>query len=308
MNDSMKRSIPTMQSLLCFESAAKLGNYSHAANELFLTQSAVSRQIQQLESFLKVTLFTRTQHGVELTTAGHEYYKNIKPLLMALEQSSLDISSHQGNGGTLKLGVVPTFATRWLVPKISDFHQKYPNINIQMETYTKPFLLSEYNVDAAIIASTPQQIEQWAGIKSYCLMQEDLIVVCSPKLFKQFFPKHKNYDLQANQLEKFPLLQQTTRPSIWQEFFQNLNIHHHNPYKGQKHELFSMLSEAAIHSIGIALLPKMLIEYELKNKLLIQISNFTYESSRHYYFIHSSKNESIYVKEFFNWLKNQMTH
>ena len=302
----MRRTIPTIQSLLCFESAAKLGNYSHAANALFLTQSAVSRQIQQLESLLNVTLFTRTQRGVELTTAGHEYYKNIKPLLIALEQSSLDISSHQGNGGTLKLGVVPTFATRWLVPRISDFHLKHPNINLQMETNTKPFLFSEYNFDAAIIASTPQQIEQWAGIKSYYLMQEDLIVVCSPTLFKRIFPNQNANSLKPEQFEHFPLLQQTTRPSIWQEFFQHLNFHHHNPYKGQKHELFSMLSEAAIHSMGIALLPKMLIEHELKNGLLIQISDFTYESSRDYYFIHSSKNESIYIIEFLNWLKTQI--
>jgi len=301
----MRRSIPTVQSLLCFEAAAKLGNYTTAAKELFLTQSAVSRQIQQLESFLGVSLFTRTQYGVELTTAGDNYYKNIKPLLIALEQCSLDILSHQGTSGTLKLGIVPTFATRWLVPRIADFQNKNPNINIQMETNTKPFLFSENNFDAAIFAGTVQQIEQWSGIKSQFLMQEDLIVVCSPTLFKKIYPTHKNHTLQPEQLKEFPLLQQTTRLSIWQEFFQHLNIHHPNPYQGQRHELFSMLSEAAIHDMGITLLPKMFVEHELKNGSLIQISNFSYKSSRNYYFIQSSKNESHYVSSFLNWLIEQ---
>ena len=107
----MRRNIPSMQSLLCFESAAKHSSYTHASQELCITQSAVSRQIQQLEDSLQLELFTRTRHGVELTVAGQQYYNLIKPHLLGLEQSTLDLMSHKGLGGTLKLGVVPTFAT-----------------------------------------------------------------------------------------------------------------------------------------------------------------------------------------------------
>ncbi len=137
----MRRNIPSLQALLCFESAAKHCSYTHASQELFITQSAVSRQIQQLEEFLGLSLFIRTRHGVELTPAGQHYYKSIKPYLLGLEQSTLDVMSYKGLGCTLKLGVVPTFATRWLVPKLHRFNQRYPEITIHLETSTKPFLL-----------------------------------------------------------------------------------------------------------------------------------------------------------------------
>lgn len=306
----MKRSIPTTQSLLCFECAAKLGNYTNAAKELCLTQSAVSRQIQQLESFLGITLFTRTQHGVELTTDGVRYYQSIKPHLIALEQTSLEIFSNKGKSGTLKLGVVPTFGSRWLIPKISDFQNKNPNINIQIETNTKPIPFSETKFDAIIFAGTPQQIEQWAGIKAHYLMQEELILVSSPTLVKKICPsiksKKNEFFLNANQLLNFPLLQQTTRPNIWKEFFQHLEISHPNPYEGQRHELFSMLSQAAIHNMGIALLPEILIQTELSLGELVRISPCTYKSSRNYYLIHALKNDSQHVPHFLAWLKEQI--
>lgn len=114
----MRRSIPSIQGLICFESAAKHLSYTYAAQELCITQSAVSRQIQQLEDFLGVELFIRTRHGVELTIAGQQYFKSIKPYLLGLEKCTADVISHKGLGGTLKLGVVPTFATRWLLPKL----------------------------------------------------------------------------------------------------------------------------------------------------------------------------------------------
>ncbi len=78
----MRRSIPSIQGLICFESAAKHLSYTYAAQELCITQSAVSRQIQQLEDFLGVELFIRTRHGVELTIAGQQYFKSIKPYLL----------------------------------------------------------------------------------------------------------------------------------------------------------------------------------------------------------------------------------
>ncbi len=137
----MRRSIPSIQGLICFESAAKHLSYTYAAQELCITQSAVSRQIQQLEDFLGVELFIRTRHGVELTIAGQQYFKSIKPYLLGLEKCTADVISHKGLGGTLKLGVVPTFATRWLLPKLHLLNQKHPEITVHLETSTKPFYL-----------------------------------------------------------------------------------------------------------------------------------------------------------------------
>ena len=101
----MRRMIPSLQSLICFEAAAKHLSYTFAAQELHLTQSAISRQVQQLEDFLGLNLFNRTRHGVELTQAGEHYYKNFKTHLLGIEQSTLDLMSHKGLGGTLNWGL-----------------------------------------------------------------------------------------------------------------------------------------------------------------------------------------------------------
>lgn len=155
----MRRMLPTIQSLLCFESAAKHASYTQAAQELSLTQSAVSRQVKQLEEFLGLTLFNRTRHGVELTHSGQQYYQAIKGHLLALERSTLELIAHKGLGGSLKLGVVPTFATRWLLPRLREFNTLHPEVTVHLETSTRPFLFSEQAFDAAVYTGTEAQVK-----------------------------------------------------------------------------------------------------------------------------------------------------
>lgn len=308
---SMRRKIPSMQSLLCFESAAKHASYTHASQELSMTQSAVSRQIQQLEEFLDIQLFTRTRHGMELTVAGTQYYDAIKPYLIGLEKATQEVMSHKGLGGTLKLGVVPTFATRWLLPKLHVFNARYPEITIHLETSTKPFLFNEQMFDAAIYAGTEQQIHHWPGIQTHFLMREDVVAVCSPELIEKYFPNAKkmspySYDLTPEQIAQLPLLQQTTRPTIWQEWFEAHHIQHAKADAGQRHELFSMLAVAASHSMGVALIPQMLIEQELHNQALAIASNSLLPSNRAYYLVHSSQAPSPILNKFVDWIQHEV--
>lgn len=307
----MRRKIPSLQALICFESAARHASYTYAAQELFLTQSAVSRQIQQLEEYLGTALFTRTRHGVELNHAGQQYLKSVTPHLKGLEQSTLDVITHQGRGGTLKLGVVPTFATRWLLPKLQSFNRLYPEITVHLETSTRPFLFQEQIFDAAIYAGTPQQVEQWPGTHSHFLMHEDVVAVCAPDLIQQYFPDAQkindySYDLSAEQLVQLPLLQQTTRPNIWEDWFKLHQIQHPNPFQGQRHELFSMLAVVASHGMGMALIPQMLIEKELKRQELVLVSSKTLERKRGYYLVHSSQESSPLIEKFVAWIQQEI--
>lgn len=304
----MKRNIPSIQSLICFESAAKHSSYTHAAQELFMTQGAVSRQVQQLEYLLGVDLFIRTRYGVELTEAGKNYLTAIKPHLLGLEKSTSEMIVHKGAGGTLKLGVVPTFATRWLLPKLFDFNLLYPEIMVKLETSTKPFLFSNHVFDAAIFAGTQEQVEHWPDTTAHCLMKEDMVAVCSPRLIARLFPKalpnaHGQYELTPQQLLSLPLIQQTTRPTIWQEWFEAHNIYHPNPFIGQCYELFSMIAVATSRETGIALIPQMLIEAELTKKTLVTISSQKFNSNRSYYIVHSGREQSLIVNKFIDWLK-----
>ncbi|VXB12813.1 LysR family transcriptional regulator [Enhydrobacter sp. 8BJ] len=303
----MRRQIPSLQSLLCFESVAKHLSYTYAAQELFITQSAVSRQIQQLEAFLSVELFTRTRYGVELTQVGKQYAENIRPFLKGLEASTSDIINHKGGGGILRLGVVPSFATRWLLPKLPALYAIHPEITIRLETNTKPFLFNEKKFDAAIFAGTQQQISHWPGIVAHELMQEELVAVCAPSLLTRLFPSIDlaiDFTLTDEQLLSIPLLQQTTRPDIWQEWFDRHHISHPRPYDGQSQELFSMLAETAVLGMGMALIPKLLIENELLEKTLIIVSNKQLKQSRSYYVIHHNPASSPLIDKFVTWLKS----
>ena len=157
----MRRKIPSLQALACFDAAARHESYTRAAQELALTQSAVSRQIGALEDYLGLPLFRRTRHGVVLTTAGSQYARQIAPRLQALERDTLDAMSGQGAGGAVNLATVPTFAARWLIPRLPDFAKHHPDVVIHMDTRTRPFMFAETEFDAALYASTPDAIGQW---------------------------------------------------------------------------------------------------------------------------------------------------
>ena len=309
---NMRRMIPSLQSLICFEAAAKHLSYTFAAQELHLTQSAVSRQVQQLEEFLGLNLFNRTRHGVELTQAGEHYFKNIKSHLLGIEQSTLDVMSHKGLGGTLKIGVVPTFATRWLLPRLYKFNEIHPEITIHLETSTKPFLFSDHIFDAAIYTGTPAQIENWPGAKTHYLMNEDVVPVCSADLIFKHFPElkgeqgHLTRNLSALEIAQLPLLQQTTRPYIWKEWFDVSEYEHPYALEGQRHELFSMLAVAATHHMGVALIPQRLLEKELRSGELIIASDIKLKGSRAYYFVYSEQQQSPLIAKFIEWLLSEV--
>ncbi|MFZ3219297.1 MAG: LysR family transcriptional regulator, partial [Rhodoferax sp.] len=128
----MRRKIPSLQALACFDSAARHQSYTRAAQELALTQSAISRQIAALEAYLGVPLFRRTRHGVALTEAGSQYARQIAPRLQALERDTLDAMSGQGAGGSITLAAVPTLAARWLIPRLGDFNRAHPDVLVHI--------------------------------------------------------------------------------------------------------------------------------------------------------------------------------
>ena len=185
----MRRNIPSTQALACFEVAARHESYTRAAQELFLTQSAVSRQIQALEEFLGVQLFRRTRHGVVLTPAGAHYGRQVARWLQGLERDTLDVMAHQGEGGALSLAAVPTFATRWLIPRLPQLAQAHPDIVVHIDTQTRPFLFADTTFDAALYAGTPEQVAHWPGVQAQLLMHEDVVPVCSPRLLESAAPR-----------------------------------------------------------------------------------------------------------------------
>lgn len=275
----MRRKIPSTQALICFEAAARHESYTRAAQELALTQSAVSRQITALEDFLGMALFRRTRHGVALTPAGADYARQISRQLDTMERDTLDAMARQGQGGALQLAAVPTFATRWLIPRLPDFAARHPDIAVHIETRTRPFLFNETPFDAALYTGTPDQAQNWAGTRAMVLLHEDVVPVCSPALIA---PRQQ---VGPSAIGKLPLLQQSTRPDGWRQWFDAQGVDTSHAHSGPRYELFSMLAEAAAHGLGCALMPRLLIEPELARGELVVACDRPLSGRRNYYFI-----------------------
>ena len=284
----MRRPIPSTQALACFEASARHESYTRAAQELALTQSAVSRQVIALEEFVGVALFRRTRHGVSLTPAGALYAKKVRGWLQGLERDTLDLMSHQGQGGTVNLAAVPTFATRWLMPRLPLLARQHPDITVHIEVQTRPFLFADTVHDAALYAGTPEQVGNWPGVQVLKLMDEDVVPVCSPTVLGKAAARDLGRAWQPvapEVLARLPLLQQSTRPYGWQQWFQSVGVDAPRALDGPRYELFSMLAVAASQGLGVALMPPMLIEQELARGDLIIACPQPLRGNRAYYLV-----------------------
>ncbi len=282
---------------MCFESAARHESYTRAGQELALTQGAVSRQIGALEAFLGVVLFRRTRHGVALTASGQDYARQVSRQLDALERDALNARARQAAGGGLALAAVATFATRWLIPRLPDLARRHPQITVHLETRTRPFLFADQGFDAALYAGTPDQVQNWPGTSAVLLMSEEVLPVCSAALLRG------GQRLTPAQVAELPLLQQSTRPDLWRLWFEAMDVQTPHWHSGPRYELFSMLATAAAHGLGVALIPRMLVEDDLLRGHLVVACDRPLHSSRGYYLVSPVlRDPPVTLALFRNWL------
>ena len=248
-----KFKIPNVGALMAFEAAARHESFTHAAKELFLTESAVSRQIATLESNLGVRLFVRSRQRVMLTRAGRLYSTQVRRSLETLDRDTLSIIAHGSGGGYLELAVLPTFASQWLIPRLKDFNDRHPDVRVNMGVRTDLFSFEESHFEAAIHYGKPT----WPGTSADYLFGEEVVAICSPKLVAK--PVKKVQELLA-----YPLLHSTTRPHAWTQWFSALGVEDNSTMHGVRYELHTMLVAAAAAGLGIALVPKFFVEGRLQ--------------------------------------------
>ncbi|WP_150623703.1 LysR substrate-binding domain-containing protein [Pandoraea captiosa] len=253
----MRRKIPSHSALLAFEAAARHGSFARAADELARTEGAVSRQIGRLEAFLGVVLFERVGNRVRLLPNGTRYAVQVREILDRLERDSLYLMGQPVEGASLDIAATPTFATRWLIPRLKHFQDRYPNITVHIAQCMEPFLLAGSGFDAAIHFEHPA----WAGMHLHPLLEEVLIPVCSPSLLAQ---------AGANpSLDDLPRLHRRQNPDAWQTYAQAVGIALTNSAIGARYDLHGMLIEAAIAGLGVALVPRLYVGAELEDGRLV---------------------------------------
>ena len=281
-----------MSMLMAFDTAARTGSFSAAARELSLTQGAVSRQIHALENRLDVTLFNRVGKTVQLTEMGKTYEQEIHNALQAIRNATLNAITSPLSG-ILNLAILPTFGTRWLMPRFPSFLVEHPDITVNFVTKLTPFDFKSENLHSAIHYGEPD----WPNTTCTFLMGEKAVPVCSPD-----FLEH-NPIKDIREMSKVPLLHLSSRPTAWKDWFalnNNLLPQHH----GMLFEQFSIVIQAGVAGVGMALLPTFLIQSELDRGELVIIQNIPLESGSSAYYLVTPTDKSEYapVVAFRNWL------
>lgn len=296
-----RRNLPAISNLIAFATTARLGSITLAAREMSLTQSAVSKQVSELESFVGLKLVERTPNGVVTTVAGKEYLRRVTRIIDDLDDATADLMAMRGEAGSLNLSVVPSFASFWLLPRLSDFAKSYPEITLNITTRTGIPDLNEEGLDVAIVtnANPPARYgsDLVMGLESY--------PVCAPSLLNG-----KGMPSLA-EIAELPLLHQSLFPEAWSEFFraqgdettlgkcQSKGSH----LGGPRYSILSLGFQAAVSGLGCALLPDYLTEQAIEQGQLVKLSDACFRPQQRYYLLYSpDRTEAPGIAAFRRWL------
>ena len=301
MSDSTKlnlrrRFVPSLSALVAFEASARLGSFTRAAEELNLTQGAISRQIKLLEDQLGITLFERVRQRIILTEGGAFYAGEIRQTLDRFAAATAQAMSFRTQGGVLRLGMLPTFGTRWLIPRLPDFIARNPSITINFSSHIRQVDFQRDILDAAIHFGEPH----WPGVILEKIMGEELIPVASSKLVK------REKIRKPADLARIVLLGLSTRPTAWKTFYEHVGLGAVEPMSELVFEQFAMVMQAAVAELGVALVPKVLVQQELDAGTLVPLFDQSITDNKAYFFAYPQERTNYPpLVAFRDWLLEQ---
>jgi LysR family glycine cleavage system transcriptional activator len=256
----MRRHLPPLNPLKAFEAAARHLSLTQAANELHVTQVAISRQVRLLEENLGVQLFHRGHRSISLTPQGIQLQNGITHAFDEIETVTKAISV-RGRRDILSIQAYTTFAQRWLIPLLSRFHQDFPNIEVRLTASLNPVDFERQNIDAAIRSGMPKD---WPTLSADFVAPLELMPVISPRLLENSPPLSSPADL-----SKHTLLHSIARSEDWTSWLQASGAHALNGHGGIKFENSAMAYEAAIQGMGVAIGIRVLVTQYLASGALV---------------------------------------
>ena len=296
MDEFQRRFLPSYSVLRSFDSAARHGSFTQAAKELNLTQSAISRQVKELEETVGVELFRRVGRRVILTRAGQKFADDLAVDLSNIRHTVMRAISVGDMSSLLRVATLPTFASQWLVPKLPGFKKSHPHVEVSLSTRLEPVDLEREHFDVAIHFG--QQNLPNSDMAFLC--SEVMVPVASPK----FIRTHGISSLKK--LAQAPLLHLSTRPTVWHDFFHSVGIDGGSFLKGQYFDQFSMIIAGAEASLAAALVPRYLVERELKTGLLQALSTEKFTTNKNYYLVTPASQNNPLAAEFCIWMLAEM--
>jgi LysR family transcriptional regulator, glycine cleavage system transcriptional activator len=245
--------LPPLNAIKVFEAAARRGSFTRAAEELNVTHGAVSRQIRVLEDWLGTRLFLRTGHSAVPTRAGSDLLAEAGPALDRLAAASLHVRNGAPARGLLHVSALPTFAMRWLIPRLPDFQRVHPDLELRIVTASTP--AEQFRMDVDAVISGPSRRPGWVGSR---FLGEARLPVLSPDLMRKC-PLRTPADL-----ERHTLLHAATLPEAWPRWLAAADVPDLKPARDQVFEHFYFAIQAALEGLGVIMGPLALIGDELR--------------------------------------------
>lgn len=254
----MPERLPSLNGLRVFEAAARHLSYSRAATELFLTQSAVSHQIKALEAELNTRLFRRAGRAMLLTDEGLRFYAHVRDGLARFAKGVAELRTDT-RPQTLNLSSTPSLAAAWLVPRLSDFYHRHPEIDVSLRATTALADFGREDVDFGLRYGRGS----WPGLRAEKLFQPDIFPVCSPRYCNGKLPQTPQQLLECVLLHVSEL--------SWEEWFKSVDVTLEAPLRGPRFHDDVLAIQAAENAQGVVLAEEALISESLKARRLVRL-------------------------------------
>lgn len=288
------KKLPSLNALKAFEAVSRHLNFKLAADELNVTQSAVAQQVRSLEEELSIKLFDRHSKGVSLTSNGRNYANSIQLAFNVIHEATQSFTTEKQN---ITISVTPTFASKWLIPRLTNFTAIYPEIELQILATEKT---SHFQNDGVDLAIRYGHIPSGSGLNIELLVQDSFIAVASPDLVKL-----KQGYIQLEDLFEYTLLHDAQ--NLWSLFLEQVDAKTaHKAFKNLRFNQTALAIDAAISGQGIMLTNPLFIDKELKNRKLIKIFEQELHLETAFYLVspHYSKNTEN-LQKVHHWLISQ---
>jgi LysR family glycine cleavage system transcriptional activator len=287
----MTRRLPSLNALKAFEAAARSESFTRAAQELHVTQGAVSHQVKALEAALGIKLFSRERQRLVMTEAGRDYLAVVRDALDRIAAGTERLMQRQ-SAGVLTVSISPDFAAKWLVYRLGRFAESHPEIDLRVSAAADHVDFAREDVDVAVRHGDGK----WPGLDVVHLCSERLFPVCSPKLVAG-----RNRIIAASDLLKFPLLRLDDWKT-WTKWFAAAGVVDpvaHGPVLNRA----SMLIDAAVDGQGIALARTALAAWDLINGRLVRPVDVSLKMSNTYWIVCPKATSTVpKIATFRKWL------
>ncbi|QDQ25513.1 transcriptional regulator GcvA [Chitinimonas arctica] len=254
----MSQNLPPLNALRAFEAAARLESFSAAANELFVTHGAVSKQIKQLEEWLGVRLFERSGGRVKLSEVGWRYLVQVQDGLDIIANATAQLMQ-PNRQRRLVVNSTPTLAMHWLLPRLTQFQRLHPEIELRLMTSDRDITRLDNPFDVAIRRGPGD----WPGYFTHPFLEEWEMPVCSPSLLAHA-PIRQPADL-----ARHTLLYADTRPTAWQRWLTRAGVPDLKPAATQQFDHFYLALQAAMDGLGVCLGPLPMMQAEIEAGTLL---------------------------------------